>query len=174
MMEMTIDTGMSREEKQKAIDALKISAPVPAMTQEEFKDYIQTLNKIMDWLEQEPTTKNDLAVDAVSRQAINGYIDYILSHGMGKKKSFDFIKKFVAKLPSITPQEPRKGHWIETAEEYYKAINEKGGGVNENTDYFTDDIACSECLAKFSTIDNETERFKCCPHCGADMREVEE
>ena len=43
---------MTREEKQKAIDVLKISAPVIALTQEEFKDYIQTLNKIMDWLEQ--------------------------------------------------------------------------------------------------------------------------
>jgi len=45
---------MTREEKQKVIDALKISAPVMAVTQEEFNDYIQTLNKIMDWLEQEP------------------------------------------------------------------------------------------------------------------------
>ena len=47
---------MTREEKQKAIDALKISAPVIAVTQEEFNDYIQNLNKIMDWLEQEPKT----------------------------------------------------------------------------------------------------------------------
>ena len=45
---------MTREEKSKAIDALKISAPIMAVTQEEFKDYIQTLNKVMDWLEQEP------------------------------------------------------------------------------------------------------------------------
>lgn len=45
---------MTREEKQKAIDALKISAPIMAVTQEEFNDYIQTLNKIMDWLEQGP------------------------------------------------------------------------------------------------------------------------
>ena len=49
---------MIREEKQKVIDALKLSAPVIAMTQEEFNDYIQTLNKVMDWLEQEPTTRN--------------------------------------------------------------------------------------------------------------------
>jgi hypothetical protein len=48
---------MTREEKQKAIDALKISAPIMAVTQEEFKDYIQTLNKIMDWLEQEPKSE---------------------------------------------------------------------------------------------------------------------
>ena len=45
---------MTKEEKQKAIDALKISAPIMAVTQEEFSDYIQTLNKIMDWLEREP------------------------------------------------------------------------------------------------------------------------
>ena len=47
---------MTKEEKEKAIDALKISAPVMAMTQEEFNDYIQTLNKVIDWLEQEPKT----------------------------------------------------------------------------------------------------------------------
>lgn len=46
---------MTREEKQKAIDALKISAPVRAMTQEEFSDYIQVINQAMDWLEQEPS-----------------------------------------------------------------------------------------------------------------------
>ena len=44
---------MTREEKQKAIDALKMSAPIMAVTQEEFNDYIQTLNKVMDWLERE-------------------------------------------------------------------------------------------------------------------------
>ena len=45
---------MTREEKQKAIDALKISVPIMAVTHDEFKDYIQTLNKVMDWLEQDP------------------------------------------------------------------------------------------------------------------------
>ena len=63
-----------------------------------------------------------------------------------------------------------KGEWIETAQDYYEAVNKKGGGVNENTEYFTDDIACSECLTKFSNIDNETERFNYCPNCGAVMR----
>lgn len=81
-------------------------------------------------------------------------------------------KEFLKKAKEALQQEPKTGHWIETAEEYYKAINEKGGGVNENTPYFTDDIACSECLAKFSVIDNETERFKCCPNCGAKMSEI--
>ena len=45
---------MTREEKQKAIDALKISAPVRTMTNKEFNEYIQTINQLMDWLEQEP------------------------------------------------------------------------------------------------------------------------
>ena len=54
-----------------------------------------------------PPVKPQPCEDSVSRKAINGYIDYILSHGMGKKKSFDFIKKFVANLPSVTPQKPK-------------------------------------------------------------------
>lgn len=71
-------------------------------------------------------------------------------------------------------KERKRGRWIEDAETYYTAINEKGGGVDENTPYFTDDIACSECLAKFSVIDNETERFKFCPNCGAKMEEADD
>lgn len=55
---------MTKEEKQKAIDALKISAPVRVMTQEEFSDYIQAINRIMDLLELEPCD------DAISRQAV--------------------------------------------------------------------------------------------------------
>ena len=73
-------------------------------------------------------------------------------------------------LPSVTPKQ-RTGHWIETADEYYKAVNEYGGGVNEDTPYFTDNIGCSVCLSMFSTIDNETERFNYCPWCGAKMVE---
>jgi len=45
---------MTREEREKSIDALKISVPIHALTEEKFNNYIQTLNKIMDWLEQEP------------------------------------------------------------------------------------------------------------------------
>ena len=71
---------MTREEKQKAIDALKISAPIMAVSQEEFNDYIQTLNKIIDWLEQEKVSKEsydheyflrkefELKIDKLQRQ----------------------------------------------------------------------------------------------------------
>lgn len=75
-------------------------------------------------------------------------------------------------VPAIEDEQPERksGKWIEDAETYYKAVNEKGGGVNENTPYFTDDIGCPECLSMFSVINNETERFDFCPVCGADMR----
>ena len=33
-----------------------------------------------------------------------------------------------------------------------------------------EDIACSACGEVFNILDNDTERFNFCPHCGADMR----
>ena len=97
---------MTREEKQKAIDALKISAPIMAVTQEEFTDYIQTLNKIMDWLEQEPCE------DAISRQAaIDLIADFELSVGQ--------VVRGIHALPSVTPKQ-RTGHWICTIEDWNK------------------------------------------------------
>lgn len=66
---------MTNEEKEKAIGALKISTPVMAMTQEKFNDYIQTLNKIMDCIEQEPICQvQELIVKIVlhTNQAVTG------------------------------------------------------------------------------------------------------
>ena len=87
-----------------------------------------------------------------------------------KKTYEDVIRDLPFELVGNSEQLRPKGEWIEDAETFYKAVNEYGGVVDENTPYFTDDIACSKCLAKFSVIDNETERFDFCPHCGADMR----
>ena len=91
---------MTREEKQKAIDVLKISAPVMAVTQEEFYDYIKTLNKIMNWLEHEPCT------DAISRQAA---IDACLN---GWNKGYKEIVEEIRALPPVTPVGQKVGHWI--------------------------------------------------------------
>ena len=71
-------------------------------------------------------------------------------------------------------QEPKTGHWIEDAKTYYEELNKRGLGVDEYTPYFTDDIACSECLAKYSMLDNETQFFKYCPNCGARMESEED
>lgn len=86
----------------------------------------------------------------------------------------DIDKEFLKKAKEALQQEPKTGHWIEDAGTYYKAIHERGCEPDENTPIFLDDIACSECLAKFSVIDNETERFKCCPNCGVKMVELQE
>jgi hypothetical protein len=95
---------MTREEKQKAIDALKKSAPVMAVTQEEFKDYIQTLNKIMDWLEQEPTPKNDLAVDCISRKAALDITWQDPSYS-DPLNVLTEVRDKIRELPSVTPQD---------------------------------------------------------------------
>ena len=83
----------------------------------------------------------------------------------------------VNNMPSVTPIRP-KGHWINHSDEGYVECPKCGSAtncdVNDNTPYFVDDIACSECLAKFCIVENEVERFDSCPNCGADMREVEE
>ena len=52
-------------------------------------------------------------------------------------------------LPSLSPQEPRKGHWIPYLKE---------GLI----------VKCSECGSRFSL------GYNYCPHCGADMRASEE
>lgn len=52
--------------------------------------------------------------DTISRQAVLDYIHRIFNQGTGKKKSFEFIQKYVEKLPPVNPQEPKTGHWIPT------------------------------------------------------------
>jgi PHP family Zn ribbon phosphoesterase len=64
-------------------------------------------------------------------------------------------------------KQPKVGHWIDDAKTYYEELNKRGLRVDEYTPYFTDDIACSECLAKYSMLDNETQFFKHCPNCGS-------
>lgn len=116
-------------------------------------------------------------IDCISREQALKELKESAEHHANDSREEVLLRRdrdIIRALPSVTLQKPRKGHWIETAEEYYKAINEKGGGINEDTDYFVDDIACSECLAKFSVIDNEAERFDFCPCCGSDNREVVE
>lgn len=96
--------------------------------------------------------------DLISRQAVNGYIDYILSHGMGKKKSFDFIKKFVANLSSATPQQ-NKGEWIEVVT-----------GRFPNGEKRTWHYECSACSTGEPPCPINKEHWDFCPNCGADMR----
>lgn len=85
-----------------------------AVTQEEFKDYIQTLNKIMDWLEQEPCE------DTISRKSIKQKLQehhdfFVNAYGgfsnlpQNDKSRVDEITNCIAMVvnePPVIPQEP--------------------------------------------------------------------
>ena len=70
----------------------------------------EKINKeVLEALEQEPTTKNDLAVDCISRVKV---IDYLCKHCPDDGECFEDCDeiKHLRKMPSVTLQEPRKGH----------------------------------------------------------------
>ncbi len=56
--------------------------------------------------EQEPTTKNDLGVDAVSRKAVINQIFYSTDNN-GDVVLGLALRERIARLPSVTPQEPK-------------------------------------------------------------------
>lgn len=179
---------MIREEKQKAIDALKISVPVRAMTQEEFNDYIQTINQIMDWLEQEPCEKTQMVdksnfsqeqyradlqsaydcgkasvapcEDAISRQAA---IDAIYARYIGGKEAVD--------------KAPASDHYAEGIDEAVCAIEDlppvtpqlKTGHWIYSKAVNTSEIIWSECSECKDGERGCAKRMKYCPNCGAKM-----
>lgn len=110
--------------------------------------------------------------DYIDRQAaIDAIGSYILSFTAIDRNYYEGLRDAKRLLNDIPPAEVERktGEWIEDAKTYYEQLNERGLGVDEYTPYFVDDIACSVCLAKYSTIDNETQFFKYCPNCGAKM-----
>ena len=95
-------------------------------------------------LEQEPTTKNDLGVDCISRQAV---LEQAYAYGNGLEPDGYCVNvEDIQALPSVTPQEPRKGHWMKS--------NIGGAKV------------CSVCNAHMGL-----SSFKFCPNCGVKMVE---
>lgn len=65
----------------------------------------------------------------------------------------------LVEVPSADVAPVKHGRWIE----YPECLR------YENA-YSDDHIVCSECGEVFSILDNDTERFDFCPHCGADLR----
>lgn len=106
-------------------------------------------------LEQEPTTKNDLGVDCISRaEAIKCLeCDFDITGKENMKTVVNYINSVhdkIVNLPSVTLQEPKTGHWNDMPK--YK------------------DIAwqCSEC-EHFTTM-----KRNYCPNCGCRMVEPQE
>ena len=116
------------------------------------------------WTEQEPTTKNDLTVDLISRaDALALYCDKCgLYNCISKCASY----RAVEKMPSVTPQEPKKGHWIGHREHCENlGVMPSGLGAYE---------WCSNCDCGIDVREWHRNHYNYCPNCGADMREVEE
>lgn len=79
----------------------------PDMTVTEFVEDLPPVNP------KEPTTKNDLGVDAVSRKDVHDMLENLPV--TVENKWFNWLQMAcmrLADLPSVTPQ-PRIGHWID-------------------------------------------------------------
>lgn len=115
----------------------------------------------------EQTTKNDLGVNCISRAQAQTEIEMSASRytiakergGMGQVEWSDQLIKvsdavdIIRHLPSVTPQEPKTGHWID---------------CDNSDDYSADGYDCSVCgvNAEYAT--------SYCPNCGAKMVESQE
>lgn len=74
----------------------------------------ENIGRSEDWWNaeyEEPTTKNDIGVDAISRAEMLRYQEYL--HGKMPNEENYNLWKFIKELPSVTPQEPR---WIPVTE----------------------------------------------------------
>ena len=106
-------------------------------------------------LEQEPTTKNDLGVDCIDRQAT---LDAIIKRLGIKNESYLLsaertIYQQIKDMPSVTPQEPKTGHWID--------------------DEFGSKCSCCDIHTHLDKFDRPM-KFKYCSVCGAKMVEPQE
>ena len=134
------------------------------------KEWLIPMNNALDMvikdLEQEPTTKNDLGVDCISREGVERIINKWLSHSDYELKDHIYsMTKKIHNLPSVTPIRP-KGHWILTDVEGNRVWR----------------CNCSECGKDPQDYVGGSENWwliksklpKFCPRCGSDNSEGEE
>lgn len=135
------------------------------MTNEEklyqiFPDGICPFSKV--WLSEEyrePTTKNNLGVDCISRADVNRliceYRDDATETGnerdLERAYGANAVGELISELPSVTPQEPRKGHWIADVDRWGDLVTTVNG------------YRCDKC----NTFNADKDNY--CPNCGAKM-----
>ena len=110
-----------------------------------------------------PTSENDLGVDCIDRQAT---LDAIIKRLGIKNESYllpaeKTIYQQIKDMPSVTPQEPKTGHWIKyciprAGEQHYQCTN------------------CEEYFNFGLYSDYYKKAFKFCPNCGCAMVESQE
>lgn len=93
----------------------------------DFPEHREALDMAIKSIEQEPTTKNDLGVDCISRDAVKYYIqahihEIITESGTDKNAHTNAILRAllngVNTMPSVTPQEPQTFKWCTDCKEY--------------------------------------------------------
>ncbi len=105
---------------------------------------------------EEPTTKNNLGVDCIDRQAT---LDAIIKRLGIKNETYLLeaertIYQQILAMPSVTPQEPKTGHWKWQTEDIYR---------------------CSECNEDIHVKEVlNVPQYEWCPMCGAKMVEPQE
>lgn len=102
-------------------------------------------------LQQEPTYTSEVAQKAYEDGKKDGYMQRKIET-IAENLTSSKLKKAIENLPSIKPQEPRKGNWI--IDGHHRR--------------------CPECDEYFCIKDAEGNEIASsfCPNCGADMREV--
>lgn len=111
-----------------------------------------------------PTTKNNLGVDKEQlKTMIRGLTKWYVKRDnteVGEPDTavgllYDDVMFGINRLTPVTPQEPRKGHWISIDEEPHE------------------DWECDNCSFVI-WADENIEKFHYCPNCGAKMVEPQE
>ena len=125
-------------------------------------DLCRDTANLLETLEQEPTTKNDLGVDCIDRQAT---LDAIIKRLGIKNETYlleaeRVIYQQILAMPSVTPQEPKTGHWIKTP----KSVMGEG--------YMWYCNKCEHQVYQDSSRPYPSEKY--CPNCGAKMVKPQE
>ena len=106
---------MTREERLELLKQIEKDIYVCSLESTLLEDLKScAIHSVIEELEQEPTTKNDLGVDCISREAVERIINKWLSHTDYELKDHIYsMTKKIHELSSVTPQEPR---WIPVTE----------------------------------------------------------
>jgi hypothetical protein len=144
--------------KNLAVDCISREQAKTAI-RDKFKD-LPSRVEINTILNELPSVTPQPCEDAISRKAVLNQIFYSTDNN-GDVVLGSALRERIAELPSVAPQEPRKGHWIFVGEENEEETR------NDNFRYI-----CSEC--GYSDIHAKSTYVPYCWHCGAKMAEQEE
>ncbi len=164
---------MTRDEKIKGLYSLKEYLVENPIELEGHKSLpITLIDYAIEALEQEPCE------DTISRKSIKQKLQehhdfFVNAYGgfsnlpQNDKSRVDEIINCIAMVvnePSVTPQEPRKGHWISHREHCENlGVIPSGLGAYE---------WCSNCDCGIDVREWHRNHYNYCPNCGSDNREV--